>query len=470
MAQPFLVGGEWRRSDSRIDIHFPYDGSLAGSVCLAGPQDVQDAIAAAERGFAETRHLPAYRRSEILERLRDLVAERYDDFVELMILESGKNQQTAAGETTRALQTLKVAAEEARRLPGELIALDWTAAGAGRRGLTRRAPIGTVAAIAPFNYPLNLACHKLGPAIACGNAIILKPSERTPLSSVLLAELVLEAGYPPRAFSMLNCRGDVAEALVRDERVAMLSFTGSAAVGWMLKGIAGRKKVALELGGNAGLVVHGDADLPSAQSQAAAGAFANAGQNCISVQRILIQHTVYEEFADGFLEKVGALRCGDPRDPATDVGPLIHEREAVRAEAWVEAALAGGATRLAGGERHGAFFPPTVLTETTPQMRVNCEEVFAPVVTLAPYREFEEAIASLNEGEYGLQAGLFTRDLGRILAAWEEVEVGALVINGVPTFRVDHMPYGGIKASGFGREGLRYAIEEMTESRLLVLG
>lgn len=470
MAQPFLVGGEWRRNDNILDVHFPYDGSLAGSVCLAGPADVEDAIAAAERGFAETRRLPAYRRSEILERLRDLVAERFDDFVALMILESGKNHQTASGETTRALQTLKVAAEEARRLPGELISLDWTAAGAGRRGLTRRAPIGIVAAIAPFNYPLNLACHKLGPAIACGNAIILKPSERTPLSSVLLAELVLEAGYPPLAFSMLNCYGDVAEALVRDERIAMLSFTGSAAVGWMLKGIAGRKKVALELGGNAGLIVHGDADLPSAGSQAAAGAFANAGQNCISVQRILIQHTVYEEFTDGFLEKVAALRCGDPRDPQTDVGPLIHEREAARAEAWVDAAVAEGALRLAGGERQGAFFPPTVLAETTPQMRVNCDEVFAPIVTLSPYREFEEAIAMVNDGEYGLQAGLFTRDLGRIFAAWEDIDVGALVINGVPTFRVDHMPYGGIKASGFGREGLRYAIEEMTEPRLLVLG
>lgn len=470
MPQPFLVGGEWRRSEHILDIHFPFDGSLAGSVCLAGPDDIQDAIAAAARGFTETRRLPAYRRSEILEQLRDRVAERFDDFVDLMILESGKNHQTAAGETTRALQTLKVAAEEARRLPGELLSLDWTAAGAGRRGLTRRAPIGIVAAIAPFNYPLNLACHKIGPAIACGNAIILKPSERTPLSSVLLAELILEAGYPPAAVSMLNCYGDVAEALVRDERVAMLSFTGSAAIGWMLKSIAGRKKVALELGGNAGLIVHGDADLSSAGSQACMGAFANAGQNCISVQRILIQHNVYEEFTDGFLQLVSALKCGDPRDPDTDVGPLIHERDAARAEAWVTAALAEGATRLLGGERQGTFFPPTVLAETTPQMRVNCDEVFAPIVTLSPYREFDEALAALNDSEYGLQAGLFTRDMDRIFSAWEEIEVGALVINGVPTFRVDHMPYGGIKASGFGREGLRYAIEEMTEPRLLVLG
>ncbi len=470
MPQPFLVGGEWCHSDDILDVHFPYDGSLAGRVCLAGPDHLQAAIAAAERGFTATKRLPAYHRSEILERLRELVAARFDDFVDIMILESGKNQQTAAGETTRALQTLKVAAEEARRLPGELLALDWTAAGAGRRGLTRRAPIGTIAAIAPFNYPLNLACHKLGPAIASGNAIILKPSERTPLSSVLLAELVLAAGYPPPAFSMLNCRGAVAETLVRDERVAMLSFTGSATVGWMLKGIAGRKKVALELGGNAGLIIHGDADLPAATQQACGGAFVNAGQNCISVQRILIQHEIYEEFTDGFLAQVRALRCGDPRDPQTDVGPLIHEGEAQRASDWVEAALAAGATRLEGGEREGAFFPPTVLSETQPQMRVNCEEVFAPIVTLAPYREFDEALATLNDSDYGLQAGLFTRDLERILKAWEEVDVGALVINGVPTFRVDHMPYGGIKASGFGREGLRYAIEEMTEPRLLVLG
>ncbi|MCY4107258.1 MAG: aldehyde dehydrogenase family protein [Chloroflexi bacterium] len=470
MPQPFLVGGEWRQSEHILAIHFPYDGSIVDRVCLAGPEDVQNAIAAAQRGFAETRRLPAYRRSEILESLRELVAERTDDFVELMILESGKNHQTAAAETARALQTLKIAAEEARRLPGEMLSLDWTAAGAGRRGLTRRAPIGTVAAIAPFNYPLNLACHKIGPAIACGNAFILKPSERTPLSSVLLAELILEAGYPPLAFSMLNCLGDVAEALVRDDRVAMLSFTGSAAVGWMLKSIAGRKKVALELGGNAGLIVHGDADLTSAQSQACVGAFANAGQNCISVQRILIQYTVYEAFTDGFLQQVSALRCGDPRDPETAVGPLIHERDAARAEAWVEAALHEGATRLLGGERQGTFFPPTVLAETTPKMRVNCDEVFAPIVTLAPYRDFPEAIERINDSEYGLQAGLFTQDIDRIFAAWEEIDVGGLVINGVPTFRVDHMPYGGIKASGFGREGLRYAIEEMTELRLLVLG
>ncbi len=469
MARKNLVGGEWRGSDDVLEVRFPYDGSLVGAVSMASPSDMEEALAAARRGYEITRKLPSHRRSEILENMVRLLRERFDEVVEAMILEGGKNRKTAVGEAARALETLKISGEEARRIGGEVFSIDWTAAGENKQGFTRRAPIGTVLGITPFNYPVNLACHKIGPAIAAGNSIILKPAERTPLSSVILAEIVLEAGYPPEAFSMLNAWGSDCETMALDPRVAMISFTGSAAVGWMLKAKAGRKKVALELGGNAGVIVHGDADLADAAGQAAAGGFANAGQNCISVQRLLIQRDVFEDFADIFVGEVKALKTGDPRDPEVDIGPMISEGDAARAESWVQEARNAGASLLLGGQREGAMFPPTVMTETTPAMRVNCDEVFAPVVTLHSYDAWDDAVAAINDSPYGLQAGVFTRDIKRVMDAWERVDVGGLQVNSVSTFRVDHMPYGGIKASGYGREGVRYAIEDMTELRLMVL-
>lgn len=469
MAEKFLVGGEWRSSSEVLEIIFPYDGSVAGAVYLAGPQDLEDAMSSAQKGFEITRKLPSFRRTEILQNLNRLMKEHFDEFVELMIMEGGKNRKTAVGEMTRALQTIWVSSEEAHRLTGEVFSVDWTPAGKNRQGFTRRAPIGTVLGITPFNYPINLACHKIGPAMAAGNAIILKPAEKTPLSSVLLAKLILEAGYPPQAFSMVNCYGPQAEMMVTDPRIAMLSFTGSAPVGWMLKSKAGQKKVVLELGGNAGLIIHNDADLKLAVQQAAEGGFANAGQNCISVQRIILQQDIYEEFTDGFIAAVKALKVGDPRDADTDIGPLISLRDAERAESWVQEAVSKGAAILLGGERKGTLLPPTVITETTPDMKVSCQEVFAPVVTLIPYKNWDDAVAIINDSEYGLQAGLFTNDMKRIMDAWERIDVGGLQVNSAPTFRVDHMPYGGIKASGAGREGVKYAIEDMTELRLMVL-
>jgi acyl-CoA reductase-like NAD-dependent aldehyde dehydrogenase len=436
---------------------------------MATPQDLDAAMEKAVRGFEITRRLPSYKRSEILQNLHRLMQERFDDLVELMIMEGGKNRKTAVGETTRAIQTIFVSSEEARRINGEVFSIDWTPESENRQGFTRRAPIGTVLGITPFNYPINLACHKIGPAIAAGNALIIKPAEKTPLSSILLAELILEAGFPPEAFSMLNCWGPQAGEMVTDPRIAMLSFTGSAAVGWALKAKAGMKKVALELGGNAGLIVHDDANLEMAISQAASGGFANAGQNCISVQRILVQKDVFEEFTDGFVDAVKALKVGDPRDADTDVGPLITVKDAERAEAWVNEAVKAGASVLYGGQRDGAMFPPTVMTETTRDMKVVCEEIFAPVVTLSPYDTWDDAVALINDSPYGLQAGVFTNDMKRIMDAWERIDVGGLQVNSVSTFRVDHMPYGGIKASGFGREGVKYTIEEMTELRLMVL-
>ena len=286
---------------------------------------------------------------------------------------------------------------------------------------------------------------------------------------MILAEIVLESGYPPQAFSMLNAWGRDTEQMVLDPRIAMISFTGSASVGWMLKSKAGQKKVTLELGGNAGVIVHSDADLADAASQAAAGGFANAGQNCISVQRLLIQRDVFEDFTDLFVDEVKALKVGDPRDPAVDIGPMISERDAERAEAWVNEAKRSGASVLYGGERDGTMFPPTVMTDTAPDMRVNCDEVFAPVVTLSPYDQWDDAVATINDTPYGLQAGVFTKDVKRIMDAWERIDVGGLHVNSVSTFRVDHMPYGGIKASGYGREGVKYAIEDMTDLKLMVL-
>ncbi|MCI0711611.1 MAG: aldehyde dehydrogenase family protein [Chloroflexi bacterium] len=469
MVEKFLVGGEWRTSDEILAVMFPYDGSQAGAVYMATEQDLDDATAAALRGFEITRKLPAYKRTEILMNLHRLMQERFDDLVNTMIMEGGKNYKTAVSETTRALQTILVSAEEARRIEGEVLSIDWTPAGEGRQGFVKRVPIGVVLGITPFNYPINLACHKLGPAIAVGNSIIIKPPEQTPLSSILLAELILEAGYPPEALSVVPCYGPRAERMVLDPRIAMLSFTGSAAVGWMLKGKAGRKKVALELGGNAGAIVHNDADLDNAVSRISVGGFANAGQNCISVQRVLIHHDVYEEFVDSLIPAVEALKVGDPRDKDTDVGPLISMRDAERAESWVNEALDQGATMLIGGERNGTLMPPVVLSQIHPDMKVACQEIFAPVLTVMPYQDWDEAVATINDSDYGLQAGVFTNDIKRIMDAWDRIEVGGLQVNDVSTFRVDHMPYGGVKGSGFGREGVKYTIEEMTEPRLMVL-
>jgi acyl-CoA reductase-like NAD-dependent aldehyde dehydrogenase len=469
MPEKFLVGGEWRTSHEVLEVTFPYDGTITGSVYMASESDLDDAIAAAERGFQITRKLPTHKRADILRNLYELMKANFDKLVDLMIMEGGKNRKTAITEMARALQTILISSEETKRIGGEVFSIDWTPAGENRQGFTRRAPIGIVLAITPFNYPINLACHKIGPAIAVGNSLILKPPEQTPLSSVLLAELILEAGFPPEAFSMVPCYGQRAERMVLDPRVAMLSFTGSARVGWMLKGKAGRKKVALELGGNAGAIVHKDANMDLALAQTVSGSFANAGQNCISVQRILIHRDIFETFTDRFIEGVGKLKVGDPRDPDTDIGPLISVKDAQRVESWVDEALAAGATRLYGGQRNGAMFPPTVLSDIKPDMKVACEEVFAPVVTLSPYADWDEAIATINNTEYGLQAGIFTNDMKLIMDAWDRVEVGGLQVNQVSTFRVDHMPYGGIKASGFGREGVKYTIDEMTEIRLMVL-
>jgi acyl-CoA reductase-like NAD-dependent aldehyde dehydrogenase len=340
---------------------------------------------------------------------------------------------------------------------------------AGRFGITRRVPIGPVLAITPFNFPLNLACHKLGPAVAAGNPVILKPASATPVSSLLLGRLALEAGLPAEALSIIPCQARIAEGIVRDPRIACLSFTGSPAVGWHLKQVAGRKKVMLELGGNAAVIVHSDAVLPNAVSRIVTGGFANAGQVCIAVQRVYLENTIYDRALEMILKQVRALKTGDPRNPDTDIGPMISTEAAIRAETLVLEAVQQGATLLCGGKRTGALFTPAVLAETPPDLRISCEEAFAPIITVNRYQKFSDALSQANMSEFGLQMGIFTNHLPFILQAFEEAEVGGLIVNDIPTFRADQMPYGGIKSSGTGKEGPRYAIREMTEEKLLVI-
>ena len=466
---PFLIGGQWRTSDRVADVRFPYTGEVVAQVYQAGAQDLEDAIVAAERGFTITRKLPAHARSHILYNLLAQMERRAEDLVTALTLEGGKTQNVARGEVARAQETVRVAAEEAKRITGEIVPIDWTEAGENRHGFALHLPLGPVLGIAPFNYPLNLACHKLAPAIAAGNSFILKPASNTPLSGRLLTEMTLEAGFPPEALSYIVCPGALAETLARDPRIKYLSFTGSSAVGWHLKEIAGRKRVGLELGGNAAAIVHEDAHIDYAVSRIAMGGFANAGQNCISVQRVLIHRPVYNETLEKLLDRISRMKVGDPRDPAVEVGPMIDARAAAEALATVQEAVAGGAQVLLGGTCEGTLFQPTVLSNTTPAMRVNREEIFAPVITVTPYDDFDEAIRLANDTDYGLQSGVFTQNVNRIMRAFELIEVGGLQINDVSTFRVDQMPYGGVKGSGVGREGPRYAIEEMTELKLMVI-
>jgi acyl-CoA reductase-like NAD-dependent aldehyde dehydrogenase len=465
----FYLAGRWVEEGRPVEIRSPYDGTPLAQIFEAGPAHVEKAIQSAVRAFGTTRHLPSFERQRVLRSIAREISSRKEEFARTLAQEAGKPIRAARTEVERAIFTFTVAAEESTRIYGEYLPLDWQQSAAGRWGLVRRFPIGPVAAITPFNFPLNLVAHKVAPAIASGSTIILKPAPQTPLSAFLLAEVVEQAGLPDGAFNVLPLSNQDAGLLVADERIKLISFTGSATVGWEVKRQAGKKKVVLELGGNAGVIVHGDADLKWAAERSVAGGFLYAGQTCISVQRILVERPVFPEFRELVLERVSKLKLGDPLDERTDVGPLIRESDALRASQWVEEAIQDGATLLVGGKRTGPMLEPTVLTGTRPHMKVNCQEIFAPVVTVEPYDDFALALRQINESPYGLQAGVFTRDARRIFEAYEQLEVGGVVAGDVPSFRIDHMPYGGVKDSGLGREGLRYSIEEMTEPKLLVM-
>jgi acyl-CoA reductase-like NAD-dependent aldehyde dehydrogenase len=468
-AAGYLLDGRVSTEGRPVEIRSPYDQKVAGVAAFAGPRQVEAAIAAAVRSFEVTRRLPSFERQRVLREVAGQIKSRHEQFARSIAQEAGKPITAARAEVERAVLTFTIAAEEATRINGEYLPLDVAEAAQGRWGIVRRFPLGPIAAITPFNFPLNLVAHKIAPAIAAGCTMVLKPAPQTPLTALLLAEAVQNTGWPAGALNVLPLSNEDAGLLVRDERLRMLTFTGSSAVGWQLKSEAGKKRVALELGGNAAVIVHSDADLDEAAERCAIGGFSYAGQSCIAVQRVLVQQSVYDQFLERFLVQVRALKTGDPMDEAVTIGPLIREQDAIRAEEWVREAVSAGAKLLVGGRRQGSLMEATVLTNTRPEMRVNCQEVFAPVKTVEPYSDFAQALAEVNASPYGLQAGLFTRDAVLIFRAYEELEVGGLIVGDVPTFRVDHMPYGGVKDSGLGREGLRYAIEEMTEPRLLAM-
>ncbi|PYX83658.1 MAG: aldehyde dehydrogenase [Acidobacteria bacterium] len=465
----FFVDGKWIEQGELVEVRAPYEGSVLAQVFQGTRQHAEAAIRAAVKAFGTTRRLPAFERQRVLRRVAQTITERKDEFSRTLAQEAGKPIKAARTEVERAIFTFTVAAEESTRIHGEFLPLDWQEFTAGRWGIVRRFPLGPIAGITPFNFPVNLVAHKVAPAIAAGCSMVLKPAPQTPLSALLLAEAVQQAGWPDGGLNILPLSNEDAGLLVADERIKLISFTGSATVGWAIKRNAGKKKVVLELGGNAGVIVHSDADLTYAAERCVAGGFAYAGQTCISVQRILVERSVYGKFTDALLAGVKKLTLGDPLEEATDVGPLIRESDAARAVDWVQEAVRGGARLLCGGQRKGQMLEPTVLSGTRPDMKVNCQEIFAPVVTVEPYDEFEAAVRQVNNSPYGLQAGIFTRDAKLLFQAYEELEVGSVIAGDIPSFRIDHMPYGGIKDSGLGREGLRYAIEEMTEPKLLVM-
>jgi glyceraldehyde-3-phosphate dehydrogenase (NADP+) len=467
---PFYLAGAWGRSSKPLPVIGPYDGSVFATTWMAGEAEFERATQAAVDAAPAMRRLPAYERAAILRRAAGEIHARREEFARVLATEAGKPIRDAAAEIDRGAMTFEVAADEARRPAGDVIPMDLAAHGKGRLALTRRFPIGPVAAISPFNFPFNLSAHKVAPAIAAGNPIVLKPASRTPLSALALAMALEKAGLPPGALSVLPMDRSTGDRLVTDDRYKLLTFTGSSAAGWAMKARAGKKRVLLELGGNAGVIVDETADLDHAVRRVAVGGFSFAGQSCISVQRVFVHATVFEEFAARLVSRLEALKLGDPLDPETDIGPMIEASEVERIAAWVDEAVKDGAVVRTGGRRAGrALYAPTVLVNVPETAKVCAREVFAPLVGLYPFDDFNDALARVNRSNYGLQAGVFTRDLLRALVAFEVLEAGGVMINDVATYRIDHMPYGGVKDSGLGREGPRYAIEEMTELKLLVI-
>ncbi len=465
---PMLLAGAPAVRNESVVLRAPYDASSLGLVSQASLNDAEHACRCAAAALSETRSLSSWQRAGILTRATELMASRAELLAQSISREAAKPIRDARGEVQRGLETFRVAAEEARRIGGDLLPLDWTPGAEGYSGFIRRFPVGVVLGITPFNFPLNLVAHKLAPAIAAGCPIILKPAPQTPLTALALGAIVLEAGWPAGALSVLPCADRVAAALLANDHVKMLSFTGSAAVGWQLRAAAARKRVVLELGGNAAVIVHADADVGLAVARIVAGGFAYSGQSCISVQRVFAQAAIYPEFVERLRAELAKLVVGDPSDDATQIAPMIHEAAAMRAEAWIHDAVDKGAQLLAGGVRRGNLLEPTLLSGVAAHCALFAEEAFAPVLFVNPYEEFHEALHAVNQSRYGLQAAVFTKSWERMAEAWQTLEVGAVVINQASAWRADHMPYGGVKDSGTGREGVRYAIEEMTEPRMMI--
>ncbi|MFL5738432.1 MAG: aldehyde dehydrogenase family protein [Actinomycetota bacterium] len=467
--RPYLVNGDWRTGEGTFEVKSPFDQSVIAEVGVPTEADVEEAVSAATETFAESKHLPVHARADALDHISRRAAERVDEFAESIAREGGKPLKWAKAEATRAISTFRWASEQIRHGDDEFMRLDTEASLGSRAGLIRRFALGPVLGITPFNFPVNLVAHKVAPAIGVGAPIVVKPARATPLGALLLAELVAETDLPKAMYQVLPTSSEVAEKMVRDDRFRKISFTGSSGVGWYLKGLDPKKRFTLELGGNAGVIVHSDADLDLAATRVAFGGYYQAGQSCISVQRVFVQSEVYEDFTARLVKHVEGLKTGDPLDPTVDVGPVIDPGALDRISEWVDEAVQQGAEVLTGGKRDDPFYVPTVLGKTTSEMKVRCEEVFGPVTTVSRYETFDDALAEVNNSKYGLQAGVFTNDVNRAFQAHRELEVGGVVLNDVSAFRADQMPYGGSKDSGFGREGLRYAMEEMTEPRILVL-
>jgi acyl-CoA reductase-like NAD-dependent aldehyde dehydrogenase len=466
--KPLFVGGEWIETGEWLEVRSPYSGDVVARVASAGPDEARRAIDAAQRAMEEP--LPAHKRAEILSRVAGYLGRRHDEVARTISDEAGKPLKAARLEATRAMSTYTFSAVEARKLAGDVVPMDASQSGVGKFAYTLRKPVGVVGAISPFNFPLNLVAHKIAPALAAGCAVVLKPASQTPLSALLLAELETEAGLPPGWLNVVvGPPADIGDVLIEDERVKLITFTGSGAVGWKLRERAARKRVNLELGNATPVIVEADAELDEVAESMAQHAFSYAGQSCISVQRIYVQRQAFEPFLERFVPLVEALRLGDPGDEETDIGPVIDEDARDRILSWIEEARSAGADILTGGDLEGDVIRPTVIANASSDLKVSCEEVFGPVCAVNPYDSLEEAIELANGTRYGLQAGVFTRDLRTALRAASDLEFGGVTVNEAPTFRADQMPYGGVKASGNTREGPAYAVREMTEERVVVL-
>lgn len=472
MRTELLLGGQWVSKEERLPVVYPYTGEKVAEVSKADEQDVYKAIELAKEGFEEISSLTPYERYQILMKASQILSARAEEFAKTLVLEVGKTIREARTEVQRAIQTLIFSAEEAKRIGGEVIPIDAHPNGKGKVGFYMREPVGIVSAITPFNFPLNLSMHKVAPAIACGNAVILKPSERTPLTPLMLGEVLLEAGLPPKALSILPGYGDVGKAMTTHPDVRVVSFTGSRKIGEIITRQAGIKKVVLELGSNSAIVLHKDGDLKKAVQKTVLGGYAIAGQVCISVQRVFVHEDLFEEYLKELEEAVSRLKVGDPMQEETDVGPMIALSEVQRVQEWIDEALQEGAKLITGGvscgDKVSSVLSPTIVSLVPTNVRLFREEAFAPVVVVNPYRDVEEAIRMVNDSEYGLQVGVFTRDIS---VAWEfirKVKAGGVLINEGPNFRADHMPYGGVKYSGIGREGPRFAVEDYTEIKMVI--
>lgn len=466
---PLHIGGSEVFTGDWIEVRSPQSGELLARAAKARPSEIEAAIAGAAESFAESRNLPGYRRAQILREIQSEVARRRTEYVETIIAEAAKPRRFAEAEVDRALITLSLASEEATRIGGELVPTDIEPRGEGSFCVVRRFPVGPVTAITPFNFPLNLVLHKLAPALAAGNPVLVKPSPRTPLTAELLAQAVAASGWPKKAFSLIHADPDTARPLWTDERIRCVSFTGSDEVGWRIKQEAARKKVVLELGGNAAAIVCEDADVRDAAGKLSTAAFAYAGQVCIKAQRLFVAREIFERFRDEFLAAARKIAPADPAEPTSVLGPMIDQASAERVESWIAEARERGAKILLEPRREGSRLSPAVAVDVPPGTKIRDREVFGPVATLDPFDRFEEALALANDSVYGLQASLFTRDIRKILRAFEALEVGGVIVNDAPTLRIDNFPYGGTKSSGFGREGVRSAIEEMTEPRTLFI-